>query len=425
MAIGDIVQNDFESFVDKTTGAHVQRLTPKGLTCHLTGRGNQVRCTSPDGLALLYAGEYGGARELYVMNLRTGKAVQLTRGGQVNPYGATFVSNDAVLYVEDDVLWSMSIQVLLRTKVYACEEGWTIHEYTTSDDGRYLLLTLVKRGAVPFDVAQPDWSFFSLSSIAAPLTRIVLLDRQTSEKRVVLEENQWITGARLRPHDPSVILYCHDGPFDIIDARIWLVDSDGSNVRCCRSQPDGEIVGGEHWSADGSRIMFQVWKRGRGAKSAELCSIDADTLEEQAVMRTHPYAHAGNDSHDRWLVGDSAGLGIPLHLLDPTEPLKVPEGKELEDCVYLCDLEHGRELRLCHHGTSWLSAFGTTQDTHPHASISSDGSSVLFVSDRDGTPGIYRVDLARFLRERDSGAGPVELSDHDLPDVSWGFPATF
>ena len=303
--------------------------------------------------------------------------------------------------------------------------------------------TEVENTTVPANVEQSDWSFFELSTIASPHSRIVLHDFEAATHRVVVDERCWLGRATLRPHHNDAILYCHEGAYNFVDARMWLVNADGSDVRCVSASTAGDIVVGEHWLADGSGIGYlhrSVPEGGEGALDLDLSEqgglsvasceafgagsirvVDFETLEERASMIVHPYAHLAGSGDLRFCVGDGAGGSVPLHLLDESSAAFFDAA---DDYVYLADVPHRREVRLCRHASSWSSRHGTTQDAHPHPVVSSDCRSVLFVSDREGHPAIYRVDLARFVWERDAGDG-VREREASAVDLGWGFPATF
>lgn len=427
MAVGSLVHNEFASFVDPSTGARLERLTSPKVTCHLPK--HTCRYISADGSLLLYVGEYGETRQLYAMNLMTDTSVQLTGGRGLCEYGGIWLDVDDahVLVLQGDELSRIDLETLLRERVYTCAPGWLPQCFTLSEDGRYVVLTEYEHTSVPVSVEESDWSYFALTTIASPHCRIVLLDRQTNECHVVRDEHCWLGLATLRPGDPTTILYCHEGPYDYIDDRMWLVNSDGTNVRCVRETSEGAIVVGESWAKDGSGLYYEyldeetVKDGATSGQGARICVTDFETLESREVTRCHFYAHASGSRDHRWIVGDASN-GVPLHLLSDAAPAAPAE---VDDYLYLMGVGAWRELRLCHHGTSWGHQWGTIQDTHPHPAFSSDNRWVLFNSDRDGHPAIYRVDLVRFLWERGRVHGPFEPGEQGLPDAAWGFPATF
>ncbi len=443
MAIGDLSYSPFVRANDPDTGAVVERLTSPNMTCHLPRPG--IRATSADGKVLLYVGATGEARQLFALNLDTGVSVQLTSGQGLLEYEGVCLDPDDrhAFYVQRDTLWRIDLTTLLLERLYTCGEGWALRWLTVSPDGRHAVTTEIERTSVPANIEQPDWSLFELSTIAAPRSRIVLHSLEDGSSSVVLEDRCWLGRATLQPGGRGSILYCHEGAYDYIDARMWVVSADGSRLHCVREKSPGEIAVGESWLDDGRFIGYlhrvgSANPEGLGgvdwsasdpasvasaeaAGAATVRRIDAQTFEEEVLLTCHPYAHLAFSPNGRYCVGDGANGPVPLHLVGDAPASSV----ESDDFIYLCDLACRREVRLCRHATSWSHRFGTTQDTHPHPSFSSDGNWVYFVSDREGRPAIYRADVSRFLRERDGGDGPVERGEEGGPDASWGFSATY
>lgn len=454
MAIGSFEHSEFHGSYDVTTTAYVERLTPASVTCHLPHP--SLRVTSADGTVLLYVGLYGETRQLYAMNLSTGISVQLTSGRGLCEYEGICLDADDrhALYAQGGTLWCVDLSTLLRSRVYGCESGWMIQCFSLSGDGQTVVLTETEQTSVPANLDQPDWSYFALSTIALPHSRLTVVNRASNTSQCIRDERCWLGRASLRPHFEDTILYCHEGPYDYIDARMWLIKTDGSDVRCVREKQPQEIVVGEHWLPDGSGISYlhrestteverpvdidRVPQHREGVPGlsmrnegeASIRVVNYETLEEHIVMPCHPYAHLAYAANGQWCTGDTANGPIPLHLQGDEEDMDDESSDETashscDDFIYLGDVCHGREVRLCHHATSWRAKFGTTQDTHPHPTFSADGRFVYFVSDRDGHPAVYRAYLARFLWEHNAGMGLVEQGDEGLPDSTWGFPATF
>lgn len=173
------------------------------------------------------------------------------------------------------------------------------------------------------------------------------------------------------------------------------------------------ILTHEFWLPDGSRLAF-VYRETTGEKREDIRMINPDTMEEEVWMRCSPYAHFICDRQNRYMVGDAQGSDVPIHLLNTKQPGEADGGKAdgekpgethkertvaeqpeevRNDFIYLVDVEGRSEQRLCYHGTSWSAAYGNPQDSHPHPCFTEDGKYVIFVSDREGTPCIYRVNL--------------------------------
>ena len=136
MAIGDRIQNRFTAYRDIHTGVEVERLTEPGHVSHHMYFYN--RMSTADGKKLLYCAEHG-ERQLYLMDMETGEAVQLTCGGGLDDYGGLISTNDKYIYYrQEKVIWRLEMPGLKRECVYRITEGWTGDSWTVSDDDRYL-----------------------------------------------------------------------------------------------------------------------------------------------------------------------------------------------------------------------------------------------------------------------------------------------
>ena len=149
-----------------------------------------------------------------------------------------------------------------------------------SEDNRFLAIVETRRDSLPEKKKGANWDFFAITCKAKPHCRIVYCDLQTGSFHTVLEDDCWFGHAQIRPGDPDTIMFCHEGPYDLIDARLWLVQSDGSNYRCCRQQPSDLILTHEFWLPDGSKLAF-VYRETTGEKVENIRMIDPDTMEEE------------------------------------------------------------------------------------------------------------------------------------------------
>ncbi len=390
MAIGDRIQNQFTVYRDSYTGVEVERLTEPSHVSHHMYFYN--RMSTADGKKLLYcAGQE--ERQLYLMDMETGEAVQLTEGGGLDDYGGIISSDDKyVYYQQEKVIWRLALSGLKRECVYRIADGWKGDSWTVSDDGCHLAVIETLEESLP-EREKGSWDFFAKTCLARPRCRIVYTDLASGTSRTLVEENCWFGHVQIRPGDPDTIMFCHEGPYDLIDARLWLVQSDGSRYRCCREQPDDLILTHEFWLPDGSRLAF-VYRETTGEKREEIRMINPDTMEEEIWMRCSPYAHFICDSRGRYMAGDAQGSDVPIHLLDEREKRAEEKTEEVpNDFIYLVDGKERRERKLCYHGTSWSAVHGNPQDSHPHPCFTEDGNDLIFVSDREGRPCIYRVNL--------------------------------
>ncbi|MDL2301795.1 oligogalacturonate lyase family protein [Lachnospiraceae bacterium OttesenSCG-928-D06] len=395
MAIGSVIKNKFMEYKDEHTGVLIKRLTEPDHVSHHMYFYN--RMTTADGSKLLYCAELHGQRQLYFMDMNTGDAIQLTSGEDLGDYGAELSMDDKyVFYQQGNVIFRLCLETLERESVYEIPKGYRGGNWGMSDDNRFLVLVETEISSMPEEKKGANWDFFAITCKAKPHCRIVYIDMQKGTFHTVLEDNCWFGHAQIRPGDPDTILFCHEGPYDLIDARLWLVQSDGSNYRCCKEQPNDLILTHEFWLPDGSEFAF-VYRETTGDKIENIRMINPDTMEETVFMECSPYAHFISDRENQYMVGDSQSGDVPIHLLNQEETKEGDQG-EKNDYIYLVDVKNRKEQKLCYHGSSWKAKYGNTQDAHPHPCFSADNRYVIFVSDKEGMPCIYRVELGGNLK---------------------------
>ena len=390
MKIGDKLQNDFVRQTDPHTGITMTRLTSPDVTSHHMYFYN--RMTSTDGKKLLMCQERDEKRQLYLLDLENGEMEQLTEGDGIADYdGYLSPNNKELIYSQNGNYYRMNLETKEKTMIYQSPEGWKVGAAGMSDDFRYMAVIATKIDTLTHTDERSGWNSFAATCLAKPLCRMVYIDVEQRTSHVVLETNCWLGHPQIRPGNPDTIMFCHEGPYDLIDARLWLVQKDGSNLRCCREQPNDLILTHEFWLPSGEKLAF-VYRETTGDLIENIRMIDPVTLEEEIFMECSPYAHFICDKKYKYMVGDSQGSDLPIHLLTEEDRRKLKENV-LNDFLYLVDVEKRKEYKLCYHGTSWSPEYGNSQDTHPHPCFTEDNQKIIFTSDKDGRPCIYMIDL--------------------------------
>ncbi|MCG6399670.1 oligogalacturonate lyase family protein, partial [Vibrio fluvialis] len=124
MAKGDVIQLAFESFIDSDTQVKVTRLTPTDVICHRNYF--YQKCFTKDGSKLLFAGDFDGTRNYYLVDLNTQQAKQLTEGKGDNTFGG-FISDDdrSFFYVKNELnLMKVDLETLEEQVIYTVDEEW-------------------------------------------------------------------------------------------------------------------------------------------------------------------------------------------------------------------------------------------------------------------------------------------------------------
>lgn len=383
MAKGDSLHFDFSEYHDPGTGARVVRLTPPGAACFRNYF--YQKCFSADGRRLIFGFEQGEGINLWMLELGNGRATQLSEGGGANYQGAYLSADDRFLYFTRNGARHVRIDLesLEETVVYEVPPGWigagtwVPNTACTRIAGMEMLASDKVRG-------YQGWERFRREFEAKPLERLIDIDMAAGTARVVLEERRYMGHPSFRPFDDETMSFCHEGPHDLVEARIWFVNRDGSDLRKAKEQAEGESCMHEFWAPDGSRLFYVSYMKGR--QERHICAVDPETLRDERIMSMPPCAHLMSDPGGRRLVGDGAGqLGdvadAPGYAFEP------------DRFIHLFDLENRTHAPVCEHNSSWAVRKGNTQAAHPHPSFAPDGGRVLFGSDFEGYPAIYMAEL--------------------------------
>ena len=108
-----------------------------------------------------------------------------------------------------------------------------------------------------------DWKIFHDFFHKGPHCRLLRVDLKTGESTTIHDEKIWLGHPIYRPFDDNTVAFCHEGPHDLVDARMWLVNEDGSNVRKVKTHAEGESCTHEFWVPDGSALIYVSYLKGR------------------------------------------------------------------------------------------------------------------------------------------------------------------
>lgn len=417
MAKGTMIHNQPYTYVDSHTGTRVTRLTNPEIVCHHMYFYNNM--ITSDGKKLLYGAEMDGERQLYLMDMESGDAVCVTEGAEVSDFSGMITADDRyIIYKQGERLLRQELATGKEHCFYETPEGWTAGgDLGPSSDYKKMVIMEMRKDTAAKRKVGANWDAFAENCLAKPLCRIVYIDVETGESKVIHEERCWIGHTQLRPVYGDKVLFCHEGPYDLIDARLWCVNIDGTGLTCLREQPSDLIITHEIWMPDGESIAY-VYKETTGKKEENIRMIPlnmskqhisvnkpeseentiADTieakdfLEEVIFMDCSPYAHFNVAPDGKYMAGDSQGHDVPIHMLNNVKEEVTGEVKN--DFIYLVDVQARTEKKLCYHGTSWRALYGNSQDTHPHPFFTKDSKHVIYTSDADGKPALYMADIS-------------------------------
>ena len=91
-----------------------------------------------------------------------------------------------------------------------------------------------------------------------PMTMFTI-DLKNGKLTTLLEHNtNWLNHLQFSPTDPTLLLYCHEGNWQLVD-RIWTIRTDGTQNQLIHQRTmEMEMAGHEWWGADGETLFYQL-----------------------------------------------------------------------------------------------------------------------------------------------------------------------
>lgn len=386
MAKGDITPLTFTTETDPITGVNVMRLTPPGRIFHRNYF--YQKCFLQGGTRLLIGGVEQGNWNYWLLDLQHRTLRQLTEGPGDNSFDGFITDDDRALIFmrRNRQIVRVELDTLQEQVLYELPAQWvSTSAWAPDSSGRKMIgMSLPQESYLPLR----DWDDFQRQYHRHPTTRCEVIDLTTGKAELLFEEPRWLGHPGFRPGDTDTIMYCHEGPHDLIRHRIWLrQDAQSMPV----SQNEDETYTHEFWVPDGSRILFVSLHK--ATQQRHICQTLAGSTQSEKRMPMPACSHLMSNVDGSLLVGD--GCGTPVDLTE--------EGgyvAQTDPWLYLFEPDEKRTRPITRHGTSWRVVDGQCQATHPHPSFSPDLRQVLYTSDRDGLPAVYLADISSLITGR-------------------------
>jgi len=246
------------SWIDPDTGHRVIRLTREPGSASLyfnqngyTADGRRLVYTTPDGIS--------------VLDLATHQARQVVQGrARLIEAGR---KTQRVFYVRDGAVFSTDVDTGDTRKIAALPRRGSIA--TVNADETLLAGASIEGDGQDYagnrtqqtrSLEQPrDRGQMMEERWAARLPMsLFTVNVQTGEIKTIHKSNDWLNHLLFSPTDPTLLMFCHEGPWHKVD-RIWTIRTDGTQLTRIHTRTMAmEIFGHEFWSADGKTIWYDL-----------------------------------------------------------------------------------------------------------------------------------------------------------------------
>jgi oligogalacturonide lyase len=369
-----IFPSEKRTYTDRVTGVTVHQLTE-----HMA-HSYHLYFTNPgwwdDDRRLLFGSDRGNSSNLYSLELTSGAITRLTNNplGEAGSYQGACVNpeRDEAYFWRGRQLVAVELRSGEQRTLFTCPDEWRVSGTNCTADGRFVYGTM----SLPVDVGPIDLGagYIGFREIfeAHPLYRVIRVptEGQHHQPEVLHEEHNWIGHVNTSPTQPHLLTFCHEGPWHLVDQRMWVLDMSSGRVWKLRPQQPEEALGHEYWMADGVTIGYH----GKRDGEAFYGFIRYDNTHCIEL----PFPHDSNHFHSNTpelIAADGPARGLTPYVL-----LYRFDGAKFEGPRVLC----------VHRGSRHI------QHLHIHPRFTPDGRQVLFTADPRGYGQLFLAEVPPF-----------------------------
>ena len=328
-----------------------------------------------------------GFGELFLLELETGKALQVTEGEAIKMgHGAHAMmgpDGKKAYYYSNEQLKEVDLETLESRELMWIPNSYNFHSLSITDDSRYLAFSVVEemvlltsRFADPMSEAAPGARerFFK-----EPGSLVIRYDTVTGTAEAVCGGHHRITHVSLMPSDGDRLLFCHDGPWHLTQ-RMWTARASTDEVKPLVSQQHN-LEGIVHeFFTPGGRIGAQYSYRYKPDMDFFLFAdlfVDFDGGNQERYY--YPYLRPGHvsvNSRETLAAGDRAMIRKDMK-----------DSERYLSLIRYHSQDHRAEVSLlCAHDPSGQ------KSAHVHPVFTPDDSHIVYSSDKEGRLNIYMVE---------------------------------
>lgn len=389
--IGQTWKSELREFRDEKTSRRITQLTSTGNNVHLYFTENSFDYHKNE---IIFMSDRASGKDLaphedppynlFRMNLDTGVMEQITdEPSGVGRATKTPDSQMIVYFTEGFVLKALDMRTGKTTEIYRETGNYTIIAPSISHNRRFAAFCRNENVHIP---RGPNYSGFKERYYRVKDARITLAYLDGSGWCDVFKDTHQLGHFQFCPDDSTIGMFCHEGPWNLVTQRIWLLDFVSHEARPCFRQDEQDSVGHEFWTPDGY-VFFD--NRGPGHDG----TITSDRT--QAVATTVEVKH--QDGFVPFVgLADRNGnvirkIDLPFYCnhyhANPDNTKLV--GDDVDDLALIDISGETAQLEiLCNHKTSWH-----TGKSHCHPTWSWDGRRILYASDHGGRINLYVLEL--------------------------------
>jgi oligogalacturonide lyase len=216
-----------------------------------------------------------------------------------------------------------------------------------------------------------------------PLTQIFRVEVATGKMDIIHEDKRYITHINTSPSLAHIMTFCHEGPWHLVEQRIWGLNIETGDTWKIRPQDDGLnlAVGHEYWFQDGRHLGYHGFPREDRQSEHVFGYLNWDNSEHVEVR--FPYRSTHFCSLDEQLIAGDGTPGAVFSFQGVAQPFIQLFKWNGEEYI-------GPRILAYHRSTF------NNQHAHPHPRFTPDGRYVLYSSDLTDYSNMYLVEVGDF-----------------------------
>jgi oligogalacturonide lyase len=386
--------SEMRTFTDEQTGRTIKQLTSTGNNVHMyftensfvNGK-NEIIFQSDRASGKDRAPHQDPEYSIFRMDLDTGVVEQISDDIVKSPHAVTKTPDGQLIaYSTGNQVKVLNLEAGENRVVYEEHGNFEIASVPSiAANRRYVAFCRNEVSDDPIHYHGANYAGFKERFYAIKDGRITLAYIDGSGWFDVFKDTHQVGHFQFSPVDPTLGMFCHEGPWNLVAQRIWFLDFISREVRPCFRQAEQDSIGHEFWTQDGN-LFFD--NRGPGHDGTITSHRTQAVVTEVAVNENTMTPFVGLVDPQGNLV---RRLDMPFYCnhyhANPDNTLLV--GDDVDNLVMI-DIagQQATQQVLATHKTSWH-----TQSSHCHPTWDWDGSRILYASDHGGRVQLYLLEL--------------------------------
>ena len=383
MSKGRVYEDKQFRYEDAYSGREVIQLT------NYLGHSNHFYFTDPcwfnDNRSFFFMSDRENQSNLFRFDLDDCKITQLTDFDTPGrSRGCWSEANKRLYYWRDQKIIELDPETYEEQVIYEAPPNMQPEARANpTADGKYVISRLQED--VPEAKAAISFAYSRFHELfhKQPFMQIIRVEVETGKMEVIHEDNRYTSHINTSHKLPNIMTFCHEGPWHMVEQRIWGLNIETGETWKIRPQDDGLdlAVGHEYWFADGEHIGYHGAPRKDRNSEHVFGHIKWDNSEH--VERRFPFRSTHFQSLDESII---VGDGTPAAVFgyqDQARPFIQLFKWNGEEYV-------GPRVLAFHRSTF------NNQHAHPHPRFTPDGKYVMYSSDLTDYSNMYLVEVGDF-----------------------------